>query len=441
MNLLMRNFKFLDKIKQILNRSPFYKDVLTLMSGTAIAQMATVILAPVISRIYSPSDMAVFATYLSFVSIFGSVITLKYELAIVLPEKDEDSINITGLAILISFLISILIFIFLYLWGIQLLNIVSNKKIVSKDWIYFVPLAVLTVGIFNTLNYWVNRKSKFKRLAISRITQSFGMLSTQIGLGFSILKRSGLVFGEILGRVSATCVLAVTSVNEDKAFIRQISMKRMKAQFKRYKNFPKYSLPADLVNVVTNQIPIFTLNRFFSSSILGNYALMDRVLGVPVSMVGRAVLDVFKQRASSDFSATGNCHEIFIKTFKTLVLASIIPTLVLGIFAPQLFKFIFGNNWELAGEFARIMSILFFFRFTASPLSYMFYIAEKQHYDMIWQIALFFTSLGSFSLGVYFNNVKIGIWSYAVSYSIMYIIYIWLAYNLAKGNLIKGVSK
>ena len=71
----------------------------------------------------------------------------------------------------------------------------------------------------------------------------------------------------------------------------------------------------------------------------------------------------------------------------------------------------------------------------------MFYIAEKQHYDMIWQIILFFTSLGSFSLGVYFNNVKIGIWSYAVSYSVMYTIYIWLAYNLAKGNLIKNPDK
>jgi O-antigen/teichoic acid export membrane protein len=263
------------------------------------------------------------------------------------------------------------------------------------------------------------------------------MLTVQIGLGFSGFKNSGLVFGEIFGRISATCVLAYKTLKEDILYIKQIKPENMKAQFRRYKNFPKYSLPADLVNVVTNQIPVFTLNRFFSSSILGNYSLMERVLGVPVSLVGRAVLDVFKQRASNDYSTKGNCVEIFNKTFKTLVYASIIPTIVLFVFAPHLFKFIFGNDWELAGEFARIMAVLFFFRFTASPLGYMFYIAEKQHYDMIWQIVLFLTSLGSFSLGVFYNDVKIGIWCYAISYSIMYIIYIWLSYNLAKGNLIK----
>ncbi|HEY5588348.1 MAG TPA: lipopolysaccharide biosynthesis protein [Candidatus Paceibacterota bacterium] len=424
------------RIKKILNRSAFFKDVFTLMTGTAIAQMATVLLAPIISRIYSPADMAVFATYLSFVSIFGSATTLKYELAIVLPEKDEDSVNLTGLSVFISFIISLLIFIILYFFGIQILNIISNKKIITTSWIYFVPLAVLTIGIFNSLNYWVNRKSQYKRLALSRVTQSFGMLSSQIGFGFSPLKTSGLIFGEIVGRVSATCVLAYKTIKNDILLIRQINATKMKAQFRRYKNFPKYSLPADLLNVVTNQIPVFTLNRFFTSQMLGNYSLMERVLGVPISLIGRAVFDVFKQRASIDYSTHGNCTVIFVRTFKTLVLASILPTLILFFFAPMFFKIIFGNDWEVAGEFARIMSILFFFRFTASPLSYMFYIAEKQHYDMIWQMVLFFTTLGSFAIGVFYKNVKIGLWCYAVSYSVMYIIYIWMSYRFSKGNLI-----
>ena len=424
------------KLRSFLNRSAFLKDVFTLMSGTAVAQIATVILAPIISRIYSPSDMALFATYLSIISIFGSVITLKYELAIVLPERDEDSINITGLSIIISFIISLLIFIILYIWGIQMLNIISNKKIIVTNWIYFIPLAVLAIGIFNSLNYWVNRRSDYQRLAYSRVTQSLGMLGSQIGLGFSIFRNSGLIFGEIIGRVSATCLLSYNTFKEDNILIRKINMHKIKEQIRRYKNFPKYSLPADLLNVVTNQIPIFTLNRFFTSQILGNYSLMERVLGVPISLVGRAVFDVFKQRASVDFAAQGNCKAIFVKTFKTLVLASILPTLILFVFAPMLFKVIFGNEWEIAGEFARIMSILFFFRFTASPLSYMFYIAEKQHYDMLWQIALFFTTIGSFAAGVLYNNVKIGIWCYASSYSVMYIIYIRLSYRLALGNLI-----
>ena len=422
------------KLIKVLKRSTFLKDVFTLMTGTTIAQMASVILAPVISRIYSPSDMAVFATYLSIVAILSSLGTFKYELAIVLPKKNEDAINITGLSISISLIISTVILILFSFWGIEFLNLITNKKEIETKWIYFVPLAVLIMGFLNSLCYWVNRKSHYKNLAVSKVAQSFGMLCSQILLGFTLFKSVGLIFGEIIGRISATCVLLVKTIKEDLILIKTIRFSKMKTQFVRYSNFPKYSLPADMLNVVTNQVPIFTLSRFFTSQILGNYFLMERVINIPISLIGKSVLDVFKQRASADFAVQGNCKTIFIKTFKTLILASILPTIILIIFAPTLFRLIFGSEWELAGEFARIMSILFFFRFTSSPLSYMFYIAEKQNYDMLWQIGLFFTTLGSFAIGVLTNNIKTGILCYALSYSVMYLIYIVLSYRFALGN-------
>jgi len=426
---------FYKKIIAFLSRSAYIRDVLTLMTGTAIAQIIPLFLMPVISRIYTPSDMAIFATYMSVVSIFGSFITLKYELAIILPEKDEDSMGITLLCVIIALIISLSLLLVFIIFGGDFLKVISNKDVEFGKWIFFIPLAIFTIGLFSSLNFWMTRKTKFKILSLSRISQSSFMTGVQIGLGLTVFKYFGLIIGEITGRLTASAILFVKTLKDDYKLIKTIKPKLVLKQLKRYKNFPKYSLPADLVNVTTNQIPIFVFGRFFTSQILGNYFFMDRILNAPISLISRAILDVFKQRASSDYITNGNCRDVFVKTFKTLALASIVPTIIIFVFSPMLFKFIFGNEWELAGEFARIMSLLFFFRFTSSPLSYMFYIAEKQQYDMMWQIVLFFTTVTSFFLGVYFNDVRVCLWCYAISYSIMYIFYLKICYNLSKGNL------
>lgn len=426
--------KLTKKIRDFINRSDYVKDVLTLMTGTTIAQLIPILLSPIISRVFVPDDMASFATYMSIISIFGSFITLKFELAIILPEKDGDSMALTIACITISFIISLIILILFMIFGTGFLEVITNKKIENPYWIYFIPFSVFTIGAFSSLNYWQNRKSHYNILAASRVSQSVFMTGSQIGFGLILIKSMGLILGEIFGRLSATFILAYKTIKDDLVFIKSVSRKKIISQLKRYKNFPKFSLPADLINVGTNQIPVFVFGKFFPSQILGNYFFMDRILNAPISLIGRAILDVFKQRASADFTMNGNCKAVFVKTFKTLVVAAIIPTILTFIFAPFLFKTIFGSNWELAGEYARIMALLFFFRLTSSPLSYMFYIAEKQHYDMIWQMVLFFTTLASFYAGVYFNNVKVCLWCYSISYSIMYIVYLLISYNLSKGK-------
>ena len=59
------------------------------------------------------------------------------------------------------------------------------------------------------------------------------------------------------------------------------------------------------------------------------------------------------------------------------------PFTILGIFAPEIFAFVFGENWKVAGEFAQIMTPMFFLNFIVNPLSYTFFIAQKQKLNLI----------------------------------------------------------
>ena len=163
---------------------------------------------------------------------------------------------------------------------------------------------------------------------------------------------------------------------------------------------------------------------------------MYKVLMIPINLLSNTISDVFKQKATKDYNRLGNCMDIFISTFKKLILIGIIPFSLLGVFAPDIFSFIFGEKWKIAGEFAQIMTPMLFLKFVINPLSYTFYIAQKQHLDLIGQVVLFlFVSISIF-IGLEFNNAEILLISFSISYSIMYILYLSFSYKYSKGNKI-----
>ncbi len=116
-------------------------------------------------------------------------------------------------------------------------------------------------------------------------------------------------------------------------------------------------------------------------------------------------------------------------TLKKLTFFSFPIFLVLGIFSPVIFVALFGREWLEAGHYARIMSILFFTRFVASPLSYVLYIAQKQRIDLLWQIALCIISLLALATGIYFKSIYLTLWLFALSYAAMYVVYLYLSYT------------
>ena len=152
--------KLINKLKP---KSEFNRNVLTLMTGTTIAQAIPIAISPILTRIYTPEDFGMFALYMSIASIIAIVATGRYELAIMLPKKDEDAINIVALSIIISFFVSFISLLIVFIFNTQITNILGNPEI--SIWLYFIPLTVLLTGIYQSFNYWSNRKKQYKRLA------------------------------------------------------------------------------------------------------------------------------------------------------------------------------------------------------------------------------------------------------------------------------------
>lgn len=417
-----------EQFNDLLN-TPFLKNVVTLMTGTALAQALPISISPILTRIYTPEDFGIFALYLSISSILGVVVSGRYELAIVLPEKDDDAINIVALSALIALGISLFVFLIVIIFNDQITFLLKTPEI--SNWLYFIPATIFISGIYRCLYYWNNRQEKYMDLSKSRVISTG--TNSLINLGFGVLNLGviGLVLGNVLGQFFASFFLISNffkkQIRETLYFVNFLKIKEMG---KRYKDFLKYDSIAAFFNLSSNQSTHLFFNIIFNAVTSGYFYLTQKILAIPILLISSAIQDVFRIEMIKLYNEKGNTRKLFIKALKQLTVIALFPSLVLYFFSVELFSFFFGEEWKVSGEFARIMIPIFFFRFISFPLSYMVYIAEKQFYNTIAQISLFILVLLSFYIGNQYDDAIFTVKLLTVSYTLFYITYLIISYLL-----------
>ena len=215
-------------------KSEFSRNVLTLMTGTTIAQAIPIAISPILTRIYTPEDFGVFALFIAITAIFSSIANGRYELAIMLPKKEEDAINIFALGFIITSAISFFLLVLVLIFQNDFVELLQNKSI--GIWLYFVPITVFFTGLFNILNHFNNRKKYYKDIANATILKSIVLAIVQLLIGFMKQGVAGLISGQIISQFFANTKL-LKNIIKDKILISKISKVKMIALAKRYRDF------------------------------------------------------------------------------------------------------------------------------------------------------------------------------------------------------------
>ena len=202
-----------------------------------------------------------------------------------------------------------------------------------------------------------------------------------------------------------------------------LSYKKSIQILKKHINFPKYSLPASVINIISSQSPIIILYILFGPVISGIYSLVNRVMGAPSQLIAISTGEVYRQKAAVLYDENGNCEKLFIKTFKGLFLISTVPFIIVILFGPDLFLFVFGEQWAESGYIARYLALFFMLRFSISPLSFTLIIGDRQDYNLAWQSFLFLNTTIGMIYGYLIGSYIISIISFSLIYSLMYIFY------------------
>ncbi len=413
-------------------RSEFARHVLTLATGTGMAQVLPLAVLPVLSRLYTEVQFGLLNLFLSIVSILGIVATGRYELAIMLPEENEEAAQVLGLSIGLSVLLSLLLLVLVTVFNAQICALLGSEEI--GPWLYLVPVLLVANAVYQSFNYWFNRRKQYQRLAKNRVLRSGLTEVGKVALGFQKLTAGGLILGTVIGQAVVTVLFLRIGKREDGELFAKIDRAGMMRAARRYRNFPLFTVPAEAINDISKRMPVFVLTSAFGKAATGQFGMAQMVLGGPIGILGGAVADVFKQQASEQFNREGNCRALWISTFRRLLLLGVPLFAVLYWVAPVAFAFVLGEKWRLAGEMARALTPMYFMSLLAGPLSRTLYIAEKQKLDLAWQIAFF----GAVGTALYWGqsqgDVLVTMHAFGLAGAAMYAIFLWMSYRAAQGS-------
>jgi O-antigen/teichoic acid export membrane protein len=395
--------------------------------------------SPLLTRLFAPEAFGQAALFISIAGVIGVIACLRYDLAVVVEGRDEAAANLLGASFVITLIIAL---------TLVPLGIAADKFYFGDSgrgspfphsWL--LPVSVLLCGFYNALNGWNTRTKHFTRLAVSRVSSTVTTTSANLGAGFAGYPTGGAMIGaQVTGQAIATTILGAQIWRDDAFFLRSsLSWRGMLQGVKTHKKFALIDSWAGILNSISSQLPIFLLTVFFSPSIVGFYAFGQRLLTLPMGLLGSAIGQAFFQRASVS-KGEGILPNLMLGTLHRLFLIGFFPFSTLTLIAPQMFGIVFGDRWVTAGFYVQVLTPWVFFQFLHSPISFLYLVLEKQEINVFFNISLAATRFISILVGGLRGDVMLALLLFSVSGTVVYGLFTCYLITLSGADLTKVIA-
>lgn len=327
----------------------FLRNVTTLVSGSALAQLIGLACAPILTRLYTPEDFGLLGVFMAVSAVAATVATLRYDMALVLPKEDASAWCLLRLAGSWTIVSGLVVLFVLYPFRHSLADRVGAPELAR----YFIwlPLLVLTSGWLSLATHWAIRKKRYRAMSTTAVSTSVLGNGYKISGGLMGFGGSVLIVGTFIQQAFHLLVLAFQLRKEIPRECYDPIEAR--AQAREHRSFPLYRMPQDGLNTLTVQLPSIILAALYSPAIIGFYLLAQRVLQAPTSVIRESVRSVMYQRFVEADHQNKDLYSICVKATLLMAGAMLPFVVVMLIWGPLLFELIFGQEWQIAGYYAR----------------------------------------------------------------------------------------
>jgi O-antigen/teichoic acid export membrane protein len=389
--------------------------------------------SPILTRLYTPEEFGVLAVFASIIGVVFAFIAGRYEMAIPLPDREEQAASLTVAGYIVVLFLSLISGIGLFFGGQQIVQWTNTPNL--EPYLWLIPVGLVGAGTYQVLNYWAVRHKAYSVIARTKVTQNAARVGSQVSIGLLSSGPLGLLVGEVLGRVGGVGSLALFTIRETMSEFKTVSARGVVKAARRYRRFPMLAAPSALLNKASTNLPALLFASIFSPAVAGWFALSQRVIGLPVWLVSQAVSQVYLGEAAEiRQKSPAELRGLFIRLSALLLAVGLIPALALGAFGDVIFSFVFGADWTEAGQYAEYLSVAFLAQIIVVPLSMTLNILEQQGLQLAWDAARFVIVLGAL-WGAYQYRVDP---SYAVG---LFSVSLVLTYVLLWGLSLRAVSK
>lgn len=378
------------RIKLFLHKNPYYRHVLILTSGTAFSQLLLVLTSPLLTRLYTPEDFGLLSVYISIVEIFVLLSSLHYEYALPLAKDEIGAANL--LVLCFGILLSVCLFAALGFWFTHSFLFSFLKVPGLEKYFRLFPVSLLGMGSLKIAHYRAMRTKNFVPIAKAKMRQSMGMIGIQVVTGLLGRGTSGLVWGDALGRLGGGGKLACDVVKGNWHVLKKnVSLLGIRQVAVRYKKFPLILTGSSLIKEFAVHLPVVLLTLAYGPQVVGLFMLVQRITGLPLTLIGESINDVFMAEASSLMKDNPRkISKLYWDTLKHLFFLAVPFFLIVTFIAPWAFMFVFGEQWTAAGAYLRILTPMYLLQFVSIPVSATLLVFERQKLQFLRDCIRFF---------------------------------------------------
>lgn len=386
------------KIGKLSSKRGYLKSMVILMSGSAVAQIITLLVAPITTRLFSPQELGVYTLIVSAVNMFGMVLSLRYDMAIVYEDENRNVYPLVVLSTAVCFLASIFVSVGYWFY----FTFVSSVDYPAFGACVFIFLLCFVFGLINILTSYNNRLREYGVMTSANVQRTAFQNGLIVLTGLGKLGETGLLLAQTIGYCAGLRKQSKSLIKEISA-LRAVTKDDLKRVADKHSRQALLSAPASFANGFSYTVITYFVEYLYGVTVVGLYSISFRVLGLPINVISSNIARVFMKEAASEKADKGNFTEIFKKTLLLMAGISIPIILVLVLAAPPIFGFVFGSDWREAGVYVQILTPMFMLRFIAGGLNSSTMISGRQGFDLLIQLGLIIAVSTAFIASLLFN--------------------------------------
>ena len=393
-------------------KKPSFINVGTLFTGSTISQLILFLTLPLLTRLFDENYFGVYVLFTTSVLVLKTIMSLSLELTILLPKKNEDAFNLFFLNIIVSVLLSLISYLFLFVFELQISTTLGLEGL--GFFIYLIPLSSMLICFKTALEYWNNRLDTFKNISFGAFGKSIAVSSSQISIGYSSFKSIGLISGQIIGQLLHLILILKLSYNSFKGSFKKLSIDRIFSLLKQYRRIPLFNTLMSFLNTLSNELPVVLISNFFGLGSVGIYGLSLKISNAFSGLIGSSVGQVFFNEASKLYNAKGNLYHLLKTTYRRMFLVGLLLFTILFV-ASFYFQVLLGNDWSDVGRYTRVLIPWLFIAFLNFPVSSLITILSKQKLFLIYDsLLLVFRFLSIYVGFTFFSSMYISICLFSI---------------------------
>jgi len=366
-------------------QSTFTRHVSVMLIGTIVGQAISLLMTPLITRLFSPTQFGALGLYNTVLLTVGTVACLGLELAIPICIADAEYADLLALCGIALVSVTTLVGLASWLMPAHALAAVSLASIAADRWL--LPVGLATLGGYYIMVAAATRAGSFREIASTRISQGISGPASQLLFGIVGAGTPGLISGYIIGQTSGTMLLAMHLLRRQRELVRGITWRGIAAVARRYAAFPLLASWARLLDMANGTVVFALFASFYSPDVVGFMFLSQRVLMRPLTIVSTSLLQVFTGEAGRAISENpALLRRRFYQVVPRLFALASAWIFVGNLVAIWAFPVFFGKAWGEAVPYLRAMSVAGLFDAVLHPVSTTLQMLEYQWTAMIWQI-------------------------------------------------------